>query len=201
MKNSAAKKMTTMSEALHRAQEILNRLNGTQNPIGAEIGVAIGQTSECLLQRHDLKLIMVDSYRPSEEQTEAYKASGDRFGTLTKGEQDAHKRVAEEVTRFAEPRRALLNMDSLEAAKTIPDGSLDFVFIDADHSYEGASADISAWHTKVKPGGWLCGHDYWLVPDPSQSWTQGPKRAVDEFVAERNLRLELGLNYTWFVRL
>ncbi len=37
---------------------------------------------------------------------------------------------------------------------------IDAVFIDADHSEEAVSADISAWWPKVKPGGILAGHDY-----------------------------------------
>lgn len=51
-------------------------------------------------------------------------------------------------------------MTSLEAAATYEDNSLDFVFIDADHSYEAVRADIIAWWPKVKPGGIISGHDY-----------------------------------------
>lgn len=51
-------------------------------------------------------------------------------------------------------------MYSVEAAKKYNDNSLDFVFIDGDHSYQGCSQDISAWWPKVKPGGILAGHDY-----------------------------------------
>jgi len=40
------------------------------------------------------------------------------------------------------------------------DGSVDLVFIDADHTYAGAKADVENWLPKVKPGGVLCGHDY-----------------------------------------
>lgn len=50
-------------------------------------------------------------------------------------------------------------MSTLEAAKLIEDGSLDFVFIDADHSYEAALADIRAWEPKVRAGGLIAGHD------------------------------------------
>lgn len=190
-----------MSEARQRADEILRRIAGVKNPIGAEIGVAIGQTSECLLQRGDLKLIMVDSWLPSELQSDSYKASGDRYGTLSQGEQDAHRRVAEEVTAFAGDRRTIVPLLSHVAATLYPDFYFDFVFIDADHTYEGASSDIADWAHKVKPGGWLCGHDYYLNPDQSMPWQVGPKKAVDEFISEHDLRLELGMNYTWFLRL
>ena len=57
-------------------------------------------------------------------------------------------------------RAELLVMTTHEAAAHVPDGSLDFVFIDADHSYEAVADDISCWRPKVRVGGWLGGHDY-----------------------------------------
>lgn len=55
--------------------------------------------------------------------------------------------------------------DSALSAEDYADGSVDFVFIDADHSYEGVKKDILAWLPKVKKGGVLSGHDYaWHLP-------------------------------------
>ena len=52
--------------------------------------------------------------------------------------------------------------DSLAAARTIEakKGAIDFVFIDADHSYEACKADILAWAPFVKRGGILAFHDF-----------------------------------------
>ena len=57
-------------------------------------------------------------------------------------------------------RAWLLVMTTDEAAVRIDDGSVDFVFIDADHSFEAVQSDIAHWAPKVRPGGWLLGHDY-----------------------------------------
>ena len=58
-------------------------------------------------------------------------------------------------------RRAELYMETTkDASRHVYDSTLDFVFIDADHSYLGVKQDISHWRSKVKPGGWLGGHDY-----------------------------------------
>jgi predicted O-methyltransferase YrrM len=55
-------------------------------------------------------------------------------------------------------------LDSVEASKLYADESLDFVFIDADHSYEAVKRDIAAWLPKVKSGGIIAGHDYCVWP-------------------------------------
>ncbi len=60
------------------------------------------------------------------------------------------------LTRYVRPVRC----DSVAAADRFADGSVDFVFIDADHSCEAVYADIAAWWPKVKPGGVIAGHDY-----------------------------------------
>lgn len=53
-----------------------------------------------------------------------------------------------------------LKMTSREAAARCNDGSLDFVYIDGDHLYESVVADIRAWLPKIRPGGFIGGHDY-----------------------------------------
>jgi len=55
---------------------------------------------------------------------------------------------------------ALVKKHSVEAARDIPDGSLDFVYIDANHWYEYVVADLAAWVPKVRSGGIVAGHDY-----------------------------------------
>jgi hypothetical protein len=43
---------------------------------------------------------------------------------------------------------------------TIPDGSLDFVYIDGLHDFEAVILDIVYWSRKVRSGGIVSGHDY-----------------------------------------
>ena len=49
---------------------------------------------------------------------------------------------------------------SADAAKTVPDDSLDFVYLDARHDFNGVFEDLSVWWPKLKMGGILAGHDY-----------------------------------------
>jgi predicted O-methyltransferase YrrM len=50
--------------------------------------------------------------------------------------------------------------DSTAGAARYADRSLDFVFIDADHTTPKVTADVQAWLPKVKSGGVLAGHDW-----------------------------------------
>ena len=51
------------------------------------------------------------------------------------------------------------------------DGFFDFVYIDADHSYESTLSDITNWRKKIKQNGIIAGHDFHL---------DGVKKAVME---------------------
>lgn len=77
-----------------------------------------------------------------------------------------------------------LKMPSEQAASLFEDGTLDFVFLDADHVYEAVHRDLVAWFPKLKRRGVLGGHDY-LHPD-----FPGVRRAADEFFKEQELPLQ-----------
>jgi predicted O-methyltransferase YrrM len=66
---------------------------------------------------------------------------------------------------------------SWEASGDFDDESVDFVFIDADHTYESVVKDINSWLPKVRKGGMISGHDYF---NPC-----GVKQAVDEKFGDR----------------
>lgn len=90
---------------------------------------------------------------------------------------------------------------SLDIVTSVRDDSLDFVYIDADHHYENALADIRAWWPKVKPGAFLGGHDYYDPPNPDPP-AQEVMRAVLDFVGHKpdDLGLKLFADFSWIVR-
>lgn len=83
-----------------------------------------------------------------------------------------------------------ITSSSVEGAKNFRDHSLFFVFLDADHEYEGIRDDIAAWRNKVKPGGILSGHDYRVSAWP------GVAKAVDEQFSNVEHR-----HNSWLVRM
>lgn len=49
---------------------------------------------------------------------------------------------------------------SYNVADNFEDESLDFVYIDGEHTYKGVKKDIELFMPKVKNGGFIGGHDY-----------------------------------------
>lgn len=181
-----------LTPAQQRAEQIISRVKPGAR--GAEIGVFAGDLSRELL-RAGIDLIMVDSW---EGEGRAYSGdSGDWHATLPQAAQDEFFRKTSKRVAFANGRAHVVRKRSADALADVPDRSLDFVFLDADHSYEGCKADIEGWSLKVKPDGWLGGHDY----ENTEFEKFGVTRAVDEYVSRHALELETGQNFCWFTQL
>jgi hypothetical protein len=121
-----------------------------------EVGVAEGNYSAKFLSLWSGKYVMVDRW-----------AHIHGYDDVMNGPDEEHEhrfQQAMEVAKQYVGRVAVLRMDSVRAASSFDDKSLDFVYIDGDHSYEGAKRDILAWAPKVKSGGVLAGHDYYNNP-------------------------------------
>lgn len=67
---------------------------------------------------------------------------------------------ARQNTAFAGARVKLLRKTSVEGAATFDDESIDWIFIDGDHTYDGCLADLKAWYPKIRKGGLISGDDY-----------------------------------------
>jgi predicted O-methyltransferase YrrM len=155
--------------------------------IGVEVGVCRGFFSEHILKHWPGHLYLVDLW----EEHEAYKdAKYDHAFN--------YKDCIERLKPFEE-RITILRTASTRAALNFADDSLDFVYLDANHSYEAVRDDLSAWYPKVRRGGILAGDDYGILPEQSIDFGNGDgaymfgvKRAVDEFAIEhkRNISID-----------
>jgi hypothetical protein len=125
------------------------------------------------------------------EPGDSYYNSGDGIADRPAGHlMRAKKQCTARVERFGH-RAKMITSRSLAAASKYPNEFFDFVFIDADHSFEGTRMDILAWTPKVKKGGYICGHDY---DHPNIGEV---KKAVDSLFTPGFV--ELGDDMTWFV--
>jgi len=169
--------------------EIAERIG--ESDAWAEIGVADGYNALAVLcRRPSSKATLVDQWAVAGER---YKASGDLAAGLTHGQWDIVKARAESLTKDYSPR--IINSTSEAAAAEVHDASLELVYIDAEHTKEAVLADIALWAPKVKPGGWIGGHDYDHPMEKKGKW--GVKAAVDEVFGNA---VETGVEHTWWVR-
>lgn len=137
-------------ERYHIIEAVLRRDTEGQFVKGAEIGVRHADVSEYLLKNFKkLKLLLIDPYAP-------YNDLGYQF---TKEEQDKICKEAKTKIVGYGARASWLRMTSVEAAAEIADGSLDFVFIDGEHTYTACLEDIYAWYPKLRAGGYCFLHD------------------------------------------
>lgn len=68
----------------------------------------------------------------------------------------------EEARRRLEkyPNVTIIRKTSMEALNDFDDNSIDFVYIDGNHTFKYVAEDICGWIKKVKSGGIVAGHDY-----------------------------------------
>jgi Methyltransferase domain len=130
---------------------LLNSLSLTGEAV--EVGVLKGEFSERLLSRWQGKLLhAVDAWRSLPGYTDIANVSNEEHEA---NRVEAMKRLA----RFGS-RCQIHRILSEEAASLFENGSLDFVYLDADHSFESVWQDLSVWYPKVRIGGILAGHDF-----------------------------------------
>lgn len=128
-------------------------LNGYRK--GAELGVSHGRFTSFLCGvMHDMQMIAVDLWQ--EQPSNTAEGSETYVGWAHEQAYENFKLVCSD---YYPGRVEIRRMTTVEAAKDVEDASLDFVFIDANHSYEGCKADIEAWAPKVRKGGCITGHD------------------------------------------
>jgi predicted O-methyltransferase YrrM len=147
----------------------------------AEIGTWRGDFAATILRsRRPRRLYLVDPWEHRSEQT--YQRA--MFGGRTDDGQREMDAIYEGVVagfrgKIDRGQVVVKRQRSVQAAEDFPDGSLDWVYIDGDHTYDGVKSDLEAYFRKVRPGGYLAGDDY---GQPGW-WDDGVTRAVDEFAA------------------
>lgn len=133
---------------------------------GAEVGVFTGYFSEVMCKAMPgLELICCDIWGS---------------GKYQRAEQEC-------LERLRPYNVTIIKKYSVEAAKDVPDGSLDFVYIDGAHDYDNVKADIEAWAPKVRIGGIISGDDFYDFP----SGKGGVMRAATEYTSHHHFDLNL----------
>jgi hypothetical protein len=154
---------------------LFNILGYTGN--GAEIGVQEGAFASVIRSEWKGHLFLIDCW---ESQHEGYYDSANHL---------PHEHFYEKVKSLFghDEKTEIVKAYSPQAANDFPDGFFDWVYIDANHSYDACLADIRGWYPKVRRGGMLCGHDF--VDADFFYGKFGVKSAVNKFCAEIDVNL------------
>ena len=173
---------------------------------GAEVGVFEGWHAKLILDRWPGKLYAVDPHHnPDVHPGEPY--NQEHVNDLTRPPHEIRPksrwdRIRQNCVNALAPygsRCEFWPVDSVTGAQATEDGSLDWVYIDGRHDYEGVLEDIQVWLPKAHQGGVLAGHDY-LHHESIKSWP-GVTQAVDECFGDKVKTLDTGLITTWYVLL
>ncbi|CAJ1448920.1 unnamed protein product [Effrenium voratum] len=140
-------------------QDILSNLlkkihsQGLAQVTVVEIGVFKGSLSKSLLEQLPfVQLLGVDPYVGKDGTF-----PGDFSETM---DPDMALAQAQQIYERFPGRAQLLPVTSEEAARSIPDGSIDAIFVDGCHLYECVDSDLRTWLPKLGPGALVAGHDF-----------------------------------------
>ena len=129
----------------------------------AEVGVWKGEFAANILKSCPCvrEYLMIDSWRHLPGWNKPFNISDNDFKVVFD--------TALASTSFASDRRRILRGTTLEMQKEIEPDSLDFIYIDGDHSLRGIVIDALVMWEKLKVGGMLAGDDFTAEP-----WQHGP---------------------------
>lgn len=147
-------------------------LNLGKDIIGCEIGISEALNLCQILENCNniKKMYAIDPYLPYQDWW-GY-VSQDRLDTLKQHAFDNINSIDKmDIVEF-------LQLPSSKAVNFIHDNSLDFIFVDGDHSYEQSYEDFNLFYSKVKNGGIFAGHDYSLF---------GVNKSINQFLVEKNI--------------
>lgn len=164
-----------MVEILENRNLLLEKI--PKNITIAELGVFKGEFSEIIKNIASPSLLyLVDIF-------EGTCCSGDKDGKNIIN-YNMNRSYEDIKNKYKEQNVVIIKNTTENFLLSLNDESLDAVYIDADHSYEGVKKDLELSRKKVKKGGFIMGHDYTNVFFP------GVVKAVDEFCQKYNLKIK-----------
>jgi hypothetical protein len=158
------------------------------NPKILEIGVEYGGFTDTYYNEN-ASIYLVDMWQTMGNDYYFSK----RDGQVEKGYQEVLRKYSDKKNV------TILKMMSSDTTKLFEDNFFDWIYIDADHSYESVLNDIKNWFPKLKTGGLFSGHDFDPDPEDTNFNMYGVEKAVREFFGN-NFNLTNENKYkSWYV--
>jgi predicted O-methyltransferase YrrM len=130
--------------------DMVNHIGGLNDKVMVEIGCFRGVSTETFLQFNPKKLYAVDIWGLNELYTDCDWIGSVKFDLI----EQSFRTMAKNYDNIE-----IIKNFSKHASFGFKNKSLDFVYIDGDHSYDAAVEDIEHWLPKIKSGGYIAGHD------------------------------------------
>ena len=204
-------KTTRPIPPMPRRTDIAEYLEKETFTIGAEVGVQAGEFAKSTLDNWpSCKLYYL---------IDVWKHQPKNYLAQSNVPDSEHEKFYEKTIKLLDSYASkikILRTYSTDAAKLIPDNSLDYVYIDARHDYCGVTEDLHSYWPKVRSGGIIAGHDFVTVAEtrvnvPHEEWSvcengtriEGAvKGAVLQFAQDKHLQVLV--TYTewpsWIIR-
>ena len=169
--------MSLKKEHIARCQLVEDRVKLLEyypkHGVGAELGVLAGDFSNEILRIVQPKtLYLIDTFA-----SEDWAWIEDKRFTPERHYHFVEERFKREI---GEERVVLKRGNSWEVLAGFPDAFFDFVYIDADHSYQAVKKDLETAGLKVKEAGLIALNDY-ISFDHQNQRKYGVVEAVNEF--------------------
>jgi len=194
-----------LSEIKNDLYSLIKRKSGTKKKVWepfmrkygcqviCEIGVFRGENFQYMIQHNPKVAVAIDSWF---DDGLTYGGFPEKYNNFTQKELD------EQYEDFKngignKPFVQIYRERSHDAVHHFPDAYFDFIYIDADHAYEGCLQDIRDWYPKVKKGRFLLGDDYRNAIFRGLKF--GVIEAVNEFAKENNLEPFELPRFTWAI--
>lgn len=150
----------------------------------AEVGVWKGEFSERILQKSEPEMLhLIDpwEFQPS--------FPNRMYGGKKAASQDDMDAIFSRVQQKIgiQDNVNIVRKKSHEAAKVLPERSLDWVYIDGNHFYEYVKQDLKYYYTIVKEGGYIAGDDY----DWGPNFDFPVRSAIHEFICLKSYNVEI----------
>lgn len=132
----------------------LHNLLPNKNSVCVEIGSYLGMSALCIASsKHCKTLYCVDTWNNE---------------GMSEGSRDTYSDFVKNTIKYND-KIIPLRGDSYTIGLSFK-FDIDFLFIDGDHSYEGAKKDIDVWLPKLRSGGILLMHD--------SGWAEGIQKVI-----------------------
>lgn len=151
-----------------------------------EIGSWLGKSTNYMANKikeskKNIDFITIDTFKGTPDE-EIHKNIVDSFGGDIFSDFIENTILSDNHKSFG-----IIKDTSENASKQFSNNSIDYLMIDAGHTYEDVMNDLKRWYHKIKPGGIISGDDYRLI------YFKGLTDAVNEYFYNTETQLE----YCW----